>query len=87
MSLKDERPSVRFPLPDLLVQGQDNTISAAVYLNAATVSPTAATVSIFNASNVAVVSAAVASIVDGVARYQLTAATTTDQSRGEGWRI
>ena len=87
MNLKDARPSVRFPLPDLLVQGKDNTVSAAVYLNAAIVAPTAATVSIYNASNVAVVSGAVASIVDGVASYQLTAAATTDQTRGEGWRI
>jgi hypothetical protein len=86
-ALKDERPSVRFPLPDLLVQGQDNTITAPVYLNAAIVAPTAATVSIFNGSNVAVVSGAVAAIVDNVATYQLTAAATTDQTRSEGWRV
>lgn len=87
MSLKDAKPSVRFPLPDLIVQGQDNTITAPVYKDAVIVAPSAATVSIFNGSNVAVVSGAVASIVDGVASYQITAATTSDQTRSEGWRV
>ena len=87
MSLSDQRPSVRFPLPDLIVRGKDHTISAPVYSAAALVEPSGATVSIFKPDNSALVTAAAATITDKVAQYTIAAATTNGQQLAEGYRV
>ena len=87
MILSDQRPSVRFALPDLMVQGQDNTITAPVYFDAVLVEPSAATVSVFRPDNTALVSSAPATITDKVASYTVTAATTAGEELEEGYRV
>ncbi len=87
MSLSDQRPSVRLPLPDLIVKGRDHTIFAPVYFDGALVAPSSAVVSVFKPDNSALISAAPATISGDVAQYTITAATTTGEQLAEGYRV
>lgn len=89
MSLTDQRHTVRLPLPDLIVRGRDHVVYAPVYLDGALVAPTQATstVSVYDASGTAVVSAATVTVTNSIARYTITAATTTSLTLGERWRV
>lgn len=79
--------TARQQLPDLIERGRDNTIQAPIYSAGALVAPSSGTVSVFDGSNTALVSAAVVSIVSSVAQYTLTTAALADQSLSDGWRI
>lgn len=87
MPLQDQRYTARLPLPDLIVRGVNHTVKCEVYLDGAADTLASATVSVYNASNTAVVDAAVATVAGGVASYTITAATTTGQTLGSKWRV
>jgi hypothetical protein len=80
--------TARFLTPDYYVQGRDTALSCPLWLNGALVAPTEAgsTVSIYDASNTAIVSGAAVSVVGSVATYTLAGATTSSRSRGMGFR-
>lgn len=80
--------TARLLLPDYLVQGQDNAISCPLWQDGALVAPTSGTVSVFDASNTAIVDGATATITGSIATYTVTAATLpASLSRGMGWRV
>ena len=88
MGLSDQLHTVRFPLADLIVRDLDHTLRAPVELDGATVTPSAATVSVYDASSTAIVSAAAAAVVAGVMTYTIPAATLpTSLAVAEGWRV
>ena len=87
MALSDQEHTVRIVMPDLLQRNVDTVIEAPVYLSGALVAPTAGTVSIYDAGNVAVVSAAAVTIASNVAQYTVAAATTNGKTLGNGWRV
>jgi len=88
MSLTDQRHTVRLPLPDLIVRGRDHIVYAPVYLDGALVAPSSATVTLYDASGTAVLSAVAATVLaPTIARYTITAATTTSLTLGERWRV
>lgn len=81
--------TARFLTADYLVQGRDNDISCPLWLGAALVAPSAGgTVSIYDASNTAIVSAAVITVTANIATYTVLAASLPSTlARGMGWRI
>ena len=87
MALNDQTYQVRFPLPSLLERGIDTVIKAPVYQSGALVAPSAGTVTIYDDSNTARVSAAAVTITDSVATYTVTAGTTSGLTLADGWRV
>lgn len=80
--------TARLLLPDYLTQAQDNVISCPLYSQGALVAPTSGTVSVYDASNTAVVDGAPVTITGSVATYTISAATLPSTlSRGMGWRV
>ena len=75
--LNDRTYQVRFPLPSLLERGIDTTIKAPVYQAGALVAPSAGTVTIYDETNTAKVSAAAVTIAGSEATYTVTAGTTS----------
>ena len=88
MAVTDTSYTARFELPDLIERGKANTITCRTYRSGAVSTPTAAgsTVSVYDASNTAVVNAA-AVTVSTHAQYAITAATLTDRALEMGWRV
>lgn len=87
MALTDQRYTVRLPLPDLIVRGRSHVLQAPVYLSGSLVTPDSATVSVYDATNAAVVDAAAATITGGVATYTIASGDLTSYSLGDGWRV
>lgn len=82
--------TARFLTPDYLVRGQDNAISCPLWADGALVAPTQAgsTVSIYDASNTAIVSAAPVTVAGNIATYTILAASLpASLSFGMGWRV
>mgnify|MGYP000503877830 CR=1 FL=1 len=80
--------AVDLPFVEMLEQGRDNTITAPARRSGALVAPLGTpTVSVYNASNVAVVDGATATVASSVATYAIPEATLADESLGEGWRV
>ena len=81
--------SVRFDVLELLERGRDQVIKAPVYDNGALVAPSEATVSIFDASNTAIVDAAAATISGGIAQYTVSGTTQipTTVALDRNWRV
>lgn len=80
--------TIRHELPVTLIEhGRDSTLFCPVYSGNALASPTSAVVSVWDASGAQVVTGGPASIVDGIAQYTITAATTADLDKGYGWRV
>lgn len=82
--------AARFLTADYLVRGQDNAISCPLWLNNALVAPTQAgsTVSVYDASNTAIVSAAPVTVSADVATYTVPAsALPSSLQLGMGWRV
>lgn len=88
MASADTLPQVDFRVPELIEQGRDNLIQAPMYLSGSLVAPDAGdTVSVYDASNTAIVSAQTITVTASVAVYNITAATVAGSSLGEGWRV
>lgn len=80
--------TARLLTPDYLVQGRDNVISCPLWASGALVAPSSGTVSVYDTSNTAIVSAATVTVSGSVATYTIPAATLpTTLSRGMGWRV
>lgn len=80
--------TARFLAPDYLVQGQANTITCPLWASGALVAPSSGTVSVYDASNTAIVSGAAVTVSGSVATYTISAGTLpTSLSRGMGWRV
>lgn len=80
--------AARLLTPDYLVRGVDNTISCPLYLGGALVAPSAGTVSVYDASNTAVVSGATVTVAGSVASYTVPAAVLpASLALGMGWRV
>lgn len=80
--------AARLLLPDYLVQGQDTTISCPLYQSGSIVEVDSGTVSVYDASNTAVVDGVSATIDgNGVASYTVLGSLTATKTRGMGWRV
>lgn len=80
--------AARLLLPDYLVQEQDNAISCPLWQDGALVTPSIGTVSVYDASNTAVVNAAAVTVTGSIATYTIPAAVLPSTlSRGMGWRV
>ncbi len=86
MPVHDTIYQARFLLPDLIERDRTNTLQCPVYKDGALVSPSSGTVSIFNASNEAVVSSASVTIGGSLASYALSAVTLSGRALEDGWR-
>lgn len=87
MASTDTLYSARFELPDLIERGRDNLLMCRVWRLGALAAPSAGTVSVYDASNTAVVSAQNVTVTDSVARYNVVNATTSSKQLEEGWRV
>jgi hypothetical protein len=85
--MSDTRHTVRFTVPHSIVQGQDTTLEAPVYLAGALVAPSVGIVTIYDASNVVLVNAAAVTITASVATYPVLTATVAGSTIGAGWRV
>lgn len=81
------RYSVRQELIQLIERGRDTVLQAPLYLDGALVAPTSGTITIYDQSDTAVVSAAAVTIAASIAEYTVTAVTTSSLDLGAGWRI
>ena len=79
--------TARFELPTLIEQGRANSLTCRTYRAGELAAPTSGTVTIYDATNTAIVSAAAVSITNGVATYSLAANLISSSTRGLGWRI
>lgn len=87
MSLYDQRHTVRFALPDLIVRGRDHIVYAPVYLDGAIVVPSSATAVVYDAAGTLVVTLTATVPATGLTYATISAATTTSLTLGERWRI
>lgn len=87
MSSTDTLYSARFARFEFIEQGRANALQCPVYRDGALVAPTSGTVSVYDASNTAIVSAAAVTITSSIATYSLLAALVSGSSRGDGWRV
>ena len=78
--------TARFLMPDLIERGIDTVLSAPLWDSGALVAPTSGTVTVYDASGTAVVSAAAVTITGSIATYTVLAATTSGLTLEEGWR-
>jgi hypothetical protein len=79
----------RFELPELIEQGRTNALQCRVY-SATTGSlsaPTSGTVSVYDATNAAIVSAAAVTVTGSIATYSLLSTLLASPSLGDGWRV
>jgi hypothetical protein len=81
------RYTVRQDLPYLIELGRDTVLTCPVYHDGALVAPTSGTITIYDATNTAVVSAVAVTISGSIAQYTVLAATTTSLQPAEGWRV
>ena len=88
MSVSAPDYSVRHELPVTMIEhGRDSTLFCPIYSGNTLAEPTAATVTVWNASNEEVVSGGVATIVGDIPQYTIPAAVTASQDKGYGWRV
>lgn len=81
------RYSVRQELIQLIERGRDTVLQAPLYLDGVLVAPSSGTITIYDESDTAVVSAAAVTIASSIAEYTVAAATTSSLDLGAGWRI
>lgn len=77
----------RIRLPAYLERGRTTALSMPMYAAGALSAPSSGTITIYDASNTAIVSAAAVTVTGSIATYSLLAATVAALSYGTGWRI
>ena len=77
----------RIRLPAYLERDRTTVLTMPMYSAGALAAPSSGTVTIYDASNAAVVSAAAVTITASIATYSLLAATVASSSFGGGWRV
>ena len=83
----DTTYTARFEIPDLIARGRTNLLKCPTYRSGALAAPSSGTVSIYAASNEAIISAAAVTISGSIAQYSLTSGTLSGRSVEEGWRV
>lgn len=81
----DARYSARFESPTLIERGRSNTLQCRVYRAGALVAPSAGTITIYDDSDTAVVSAAAVTITSSIAEYAYNPASTL--TLADSWRV
>lgn len=87
MTLADTKYSPQFYGVETLEKSRNNTIKCPVYFEGALAEPESGTVSVYSATRVAVVNAAVVTITGSIAQYEVTTATLADYGYGDGWQV
>ncbi len=77
----------RFRYPAYLEKARSTELTCPMYSAGALSAPSSGTITIYDASNTALVSAAAVTITASVATYSLAAATVANSDFGPGWRI
>lgn len=79
----------RFELPELIEQGRTNALQCRVYSSTtgALSAPTSGTVSVYDATNTAIVSAGAVTVTGSIATYSLLSTLLTSPALGDGWRV
>lgn len=77
----------RLRTPTYLERDRDNPIELAVYRDGQLATPSSGTLSVYDASNVAVVNAQAVTVTGQKATYTVTAATLASYSYGASWRV
>jgi len=84
----DTSYQARFETVELLERGRDNPIRCRVYAGASTVvAPTSGTVSVYDATGVALVDAEAVTVASSIATYTIPSAILASSSFGGGWRV
>jgi hypothetical protein len=81
------RYSVRQELIQLIEQGRDTVLTAPLYRDGVLVAPASGTVTIYDDSNTAIVSAASVTITGSIAEYTVLGSLTSGAGLGVGWRV
>jgi len=81
------RYSTDFRTVDLIARGVTTIVRCPVYRAGELAIPTSGTVTIYDETYAAIVTAASVTITDGVATYSVAGATTTGRVLSDGWRI
>ena len=79
--------TARFELPTLIEQGRANSLTCRTYRGGELAAPSSGTVTVYDASNTALISAAAVTVTNSVATYSLASATVSASARSAGWRI
>ena len=79
--------TARLPLPDLIVQGRDHTLTCPIYRSGELVAPVSGTVTVLDASGALVVDEQPVSVIDSVATYTVLAAATSGRARSMDWQV
>lgn len=87
MALSDQGRSWRFPLPHEIVFDRDTTLKAPVYLDGALVAPASGTITIYDDTNTAIVSAAAVTVSGSIAEYSVSANTFAEADVSERVRV
>ncbi len=77
----------RFLTPAYLERDRATPLSLGVYTAGALAAPSSGTISIYDDSNTAVVSAAAVTVSGSMATYTLASATVSSKALGAGWRV
>jgi hypothetical protein len=80
----DYSPRVFGPL--LIQRGLSTLLVLPIYRQGQLATPSSGTISIYDATGTAIVSAASVTVSDGVATYSVSSGTTSSLQLGEGWR-
>ena len=86
MAVGDTLYSIRDEVPEMIERGRTQVLRLRPYTAGAAVAPTAATVSVYDETNAAIVLAQNATIAAGQATYSL-AAQPAASALAEGWRV
>jgi hypothetical protein len=81
------RYTTRLDSPHLIELGQTTVLVCPVYYQGALVTPSAGTITISDAGQAAVISAAAVTISGGIAQYTVSSGTTASLSPSSGWRV
>lgn len=88
MSTEETLYTARMIGVEALEAGRTQTLTCPVYRNGALVAPSSGTITVYDASNVAIVSAAAITVTASVATYSLASTLIpTTMVYGNGWRI
>lgn len=79
--------ATRIRLPAYIERDRTTVLSFPLYRDGSLSAPSSGTVTIYNAANQEVVSAAAVSIVSSVATYSVLTASVSSQQLGVGWRV
>ena len=88
MSAADTIYTARIPYPDFIERARGQKIKLEIYRDGALAAPSSGTVTVYDASNTAIVDAQAVTISGSIAEYTISAGTVPDTlSLGPGWLI